>query len=61
MDACAQTGLQVMKDSSRHLPNSEMLVAPDVAGALQDIITKFWNTNQSVDDAAKAMASAIKG
>jgi glucose/mannose transport system substrate-binding protein len=61
MDACAQTGLQVMKDSSRHLPNSEMLVAPDVAGALQDIITKFWNTNQTVDDAAKAMAAAIKG
>ncbi|MEK8032929.1 ABC transporter substrate-binding protein [Ideonella sp. DXS29W] len=61
MDACAQIGLQVMKDSSRHLPNSEMLVTPDVAGALQDIITKFWNTNQSVDDAAKAMAAAIKG
>jgi glucose/mannose transport system substrate-binding protein len=61
MDLCAQIGLQVMKDPTRHLPNSEMLVAPDVAGALQDIITKFWNTNQSVDDAAKAMASAIKG
>lgn len=60
MDLCAQIGLQVMKDPTRHLPNSEMLVAPDVAGALQDIITKFWNTNQSVDDAAKAMASAIK-
>ncbi|WP_374568395.1 ABC transporter substrate-binding protein [Ideonella sp.] len=60
MDLCAQIGLQVMKDPTRHLPNSEMLVAPDVAGALQDIITKFWNTNQSVDDAAKAMAGAIK-
>ena len=61
MDVCAQTGLQVMKDASRHLPNPEMLVSPDVNGVLQDIITKFWNTNQPTDEAAKAFASAVKG
>jgi glucose/mannose transport system substrate-binding protein len=61
MDLCAQTGLTVMKDASRHLPNPEMLVPPDVNGALQDIVTKFWNTNQTTDEAAKAMSVAIKG
>ncbi|MBL0730520.1 ABC transporter substrate-binding protein [Piscinibacter sp. HJYY11] len=61
MDLCAQTGLTVMKDSSRHLPNPEALVSPDVNGAMQDVITKFWNTNQSTDDAVKAMSVAIKG
>lgn len=61
MDICAQTGIQVMKDSSRHLPNPEMLVSPDVNGVMQDIITKFWNTNQSTDDVVKAFASAVKG
>ena len=61
MDICAQTGLQVMKDTARQLPNSEMLVAPDVNGALQDVVTKYWNTNQSADDAAKAISAAIKG
>ncbi|MCW7537922.1 ABC transporter substrate-binding protein [Aquabacterium sp. A7-Y] len=60
MDPCARLGLQVMKDSSRHLPNPEMLVTPDVAGNLQDAVTQYWNTNQSVDDAVKAIASAMQ-
>ena len=37
-----------------------MLVTPDLEGSLQDVITKFWNTNESVDDAAKAIAVALK-
>ena len=61
MDICAQAGLNIMKDASRQLPNAEMLVPPDMNGALQDIITKFWNKDQSVDDAAKAIAAALKG
>jgi glucose/mannose transport system substrate-binding protein len=61
MDICAQQGIAAMKDVSRQLPNSEMLVAPDITGALQDVVTKFWNTNQSVDDAVKAVGAAVKG
>lgn len=61
MDVCAQAGIRIMKDPSRHLPNAEMLVTPDVNGALQDVITKYWNTNQSVDDAARAFAAALQG
>jgi len=60
MDLCAQQGIQAMKDPSRHLAHPEALVPPDVNGAVQDVLTKFWNTNQSVDDAAKAVASALK-
>ncbi len=61
MDICAQQGIAAMKDVSRQLPNSEMLVGPDITGALQDVVTKFWNTNQSVDDAVKAVGAAVKG
>ncbi|MEP6505600.1 MAG: ABC transporter substrate-binding protein [Betaproteobacteria bacterium] len=60
LDPCAQIGVTIMKDASRQLPTPEMLITPDLEGALQDVITKFWNTNQSVDDAAKAMATALK-
>ena len=49
-----------MKDVSRQLPTPEMLITPDLEGALQDVVTKFWNTNESVDDAARAMAAALK-
>ena len=60
MDQCAQTGLAIMKDSSRHLANPEMLITPDMNGAINDVITKYWNTNQSVDDVVKALQAAIK-
>lgn len=59
-DICAKEGMAIMKDKSRQLPNPEMLIPPDVQGALQDVITNFWNKNQSAEDAQKAFASAIK-
>ena len=60
LDLCAQMGVNIMKDASRQLPTPEMLITPDLEGSLQDVITKFWNTNQSADDAAKAIAAALK-
>nr|WP_245621068.1 ABC transporter substrate-binding protein [Paraburkholderia ferrariae] len=59
-DICAKEGMTIMKDKSRQLPNPEMLISPDVQGALQDVITNFWNKNQSAEDAQKAFATAIK-
>jgi glucose/mannose transport system substrate-binding protein len=61
MDICAQAGLQIMKDKARQLPNPEMLVSPDVGGALQDVVTTYWNTSQSADEAIKAFSAAVKG
>ncbi|CAG9196623.1 ABC-type sugar transport system, periplasmic component [Paraburkholderia sabiae] len=61
LDVCAKEGIAIMKDKSRQLPNPEMLLSPDMQGALTDVITNFWNKNQSVDDAQKAFASALKG
>src|ERR1700761_9361626 len=60
LDLCAQQGVAIMKDVTRQLPTPEMLITPDLEGSLQDVITKFWNTNESVDDAAKAIAAALK-
>jgi glucose/mannose transport system substrate-binding protein len=60
LDQCAQIGVTIMKDASRQLPSPEMLITPDLEGALQDVVTKFWNTNESVDDAANAIAAALK-
>jgi glucose/mannose transport system substrate-binding protein len=59
LDICAKEGIAIMKDKSRQLPNPEMLLSPDQQGALQDVVTNFWNQNQSVDDAQKAFAAAL--
>ncbi len=61
LDMCAKMGVAILKDKTRQLPNAEMLVAPDLNGALQDVLTNFWNKNQSAEDAQKAFASALKG
>ena len=60
LDICAKEGIAIMKDKSRQLPNPEMLIPPDLQGALTDVITNFWNKGESVDDAQKAFASALK-
>jgi glucose/mannose transport system substrate-binding protein len=61
LDVCARQGLAIMKDKSRQLPNTEMLASPDTTGALQDVLTSYWNKNQSPEDAQKAFARALKG
>jgi glucose/mannose transport system substrate-binding protein len=60
LDICARQGLAIMKDKSRQLPNTEMLASPDTTGALQDVLTNYWNKNQSPDDAQKSFARALK-
>jgi glucose/mannose transport system substrate-binding protein len=60
MDQCAQIGLAIMKDKSRHLANPDALLPPDVFGSVQDVISKYWNNNQSVDDVVKALQTAVK-
>jgi glucose/mannose transport system substrate-binding protein len=60
LDICAKEGIAIMKDKSRQLPNPEMLISPDLQGALTDVITNFWNKNESAEDAQKAFASALK-
>jgi len=59
-DVCTQIGMAVMKDPSRLLQSPEQIVSPDKAAQISDVITKFWNSSQSVDDAAKALAGALR-
>jgi glucose/mannose transport system substrate-binding protein len=59
MDICAQAGVQAVKEG-RLLQSDNELLSPDAKGAYEDVISKFWNSDQSVDDAVKALAVALK-
>lgn len=61
MDICAQAGVAALKDPSRHVASPDMLLTPDVNGAVQDVITKYWNSTQTADEAVKALLAAVKG
>jgi glucose/mannose transport system substrate-binding protein len=59
MDVCAQAGVQAVKEG-RLLQSDNELLSPDAKGAYEDVISKFWNSDQSVDDTVKALAVALK-
>jgi len=60
-DACAQKGMVIMKDRSRHVGVSEVYLTPDQNGALQDVLTAYWNSSSmTVDQAQKRVASALR-
>lgn len=59
MDMCAQKGLAIMKDKSRQLGNGEVYMNPDQNGALNDILTAYWNKNLPVEKVQKDIAAAL--
>lgn len=59
MDACAQAGMAAMKDKSRQVGMIEVYITPDQNGALQDVLTAFWNTRMPVEKAQKSIAAAL--
>jgi len=61
MDLCAQAGVAALKDKSRHIGVPDMLMTPDMIGTVQDVVSKYWNNNQPVDEVVKALQAALKG
>ncbi|HZV65229.1 MAG TPA: ABC transporter substrate-binding protein [Telluria sp.] len=60
LDACAQKGMAAMKDKARQVGVTEVYLTPDQNGAIQDVLTAYWNTGMSVDKAQKNFAAALK-
>jgi glucose/mannose transport system substrate-binding protein len=60
MDLCAQQGLAIMKDKTRHLGNGEVYLSPDQNGAIADILTAYWNRNIPVEKVQKDLAAALR-
>lgn len=60
MDICAQAGMAIMKDKSRQVGISEVFLTPDQNGAIQDVLTAYWNTRMPVEKAQKNLAAALK-
>jgi glucose/mannose transport system substrate-binding protein len=60
LDVCAQKGMAILRDRSRPLGVAEVYLTPDQNGALQDVLTAYWNTNMPVEKAQKSIASALR-
>jgi glucose/mannose transport system substrate-binding protein len=61
MDICAQKGAKMAADPAQQAPAQELLTAPAVTGAVEDVISSYWNTPaQTVDQFADKFAAALK-
>ncbi|WP_288378517.1 ABC transporter substrate-binding protein [uncultured Massilia sp.] len=60
LDVCARKGIEIMKDRGRQAGVTEVYLTPDQNGAMQDVLTAYWNTNMPVEKAQKSIANALK-
>jgi glucose/mannose transport system substrate-binding protein len=59
-DVCARKGMAILRDPQRPVGVAEVYLTPDQNGALQDVLTAFWNTNMPVERAQNSIASALR-
>ena len=61
LDACAQKAMKWLADKSQQIPSVEMLAPPALTGAMQDVISEYWNTPAMTTEAfATKVASTLK-
>lgn len=61
MDSCAQAGAKLLADPKYQAPNLSIVVPASVVGALEDVVSQFWNTPaMSMDDFLAKYAVALK-
>jgi glucose/mannose transport system substrate-binding protein len=51
LDLCAQTGMKMVADSARQVPAVELLTPASLTGALEDVISEYWNRKDMTADA----------
>jgi glucose/mannose transport system substrate-binding protein len=60
LDVCARKGMDIARDRVRVVGVSEVYLTPDQNGAIEDVLTAYWNTDMPVERAQKSIASALR-
>jgi glucose/mannose transport system substrate-binding protein len=50
LDACAQKAVAWIKDKQAQVPANELLSPPAITGAVEDVISQYWNNNSMTTD-----------
>jgi len=51
LDTCAQKAMVFVKDKAQQIPANELLSPPAVTGAVEDVISAYWNDASMTTDA----------
>jgi glucose/mannose transport system substrate-binding protein len=57
LDACARKAVGWLADKTAQVPANELLSPPALTGAIEDIISQFWNDDTMTVDAFVAKAA----
>jgi glucose/mannose transport system substrate-binding protein len=61
LDACAQKAVKLLADKSHQVPAQELLSPPALTGAIEDVISQYWNTpSMSADTFVSKVAAVLK-
>lgn len=50
-DACGQLAIKTLADPANHLPNAALALSDDMEGAIEDLVTSYWNASAPDPDA----------
>ncbi len=59
LDACAQKAMKLLADKTHQVPAQELLSPPAMTGAIEDVISQYWNTPSMTTDAFVAKIAAV--
>jgi len=59
LDACAQKAMKLLADKTHQVPAQELLSPPAMTGAIEDVISQYWNTPAMTTDAFVAKVAAV--
>lgn len=59
LDACAQKAMKLLADKSHQVPAQELLSPPAMTGAIEDVISQYWNTPSMTTDAFAAKVATV--
>jgi glucose/mannose transport system substrate-binding protein len=51
LDVCAQKAMAFVADTSQQIPSTELLSPPYITGAVEDVISAYWNDPSMTTDA----------
>ncbi|MBL8698283.1 MAG: carbohydrate ABC transporter substrate-binding protein [Alphaproteobacteria bacterium] len=61
LDVCAQAGMKMVADPARQVPDINLVAEPALVGALDDVISEFWNApSPRVDAFIAKFAQTLK-
>src|SRR5882724_5600868 len=59
LDACAQKAVKLLADKNHQVAASELLAPPALNGAMEDLVSQYWNTPSTTPDAFTAKVADL--